>query len=74
MMILVIAGSLLVAVGASGLAALLFFVPPFHMYRQLKEAYALSRLSAVLRTMALVTFAFIAGSLFVAMAAAIGAS
>jgi len=73
MMMLVIAGSLLVAVGLSGWAGLLFFVPPFHMYRHLKQSYELGRTSAILRTMALVTFAFIAIALFAAAAVAIGA-
>ena len=38
MMMLVIVGGLLVAVGLSTLASLLFFVPPFHMYRHLKQS------------------------------------
>jgi uncharacterized protein DUF3667 len=72
MMMLVIAGGLLVAGGWTSIASILFFVPPFHMYRQLKGAYGLSRLSAILRTTALVTFAFIAGMLFFLTALAIG--
>jgi hypothetical protein len=71
MMILVIAAGLLVAVGASGFAAFLFFLPPFHMYRQLKGAYQLGRFSAVLRTMALVSFAFAAAGMFAAATVAI---
>jgi hypothetical protein len=73
MMMLVIAAGLLVAVGASGYAGLLFFVPPFHMYRQLKGAYLLGRASAILRTCALVTFAFAAAGMFAAATVAIGA-
>ena len=73
MMMLVVAGGLFIAVGAPGLASLLFFVPPFHMYRQLKQAYRLGRFSAVVRTMALVTFAFIAAALFAVATVAIGA-
>ena len=73
MMILVIVGGIFAAVGASGLAAILFLIPPFHMYRQLKEAYGLSRSSAILRTSALVTFAFIAAALFLVTAVALGA-
>jgi hypothetical protein len=73
MMMLAIAGGLLVAVGMPGLASLLFFVPPFHMYRHLKQSYELGRTSAVLRTMGLLMFAFIAAALFFATAAAIGA-
>src|SRR3954451_6360706 len=73
MMMLVVTGSLLVALGLSGVAGFLFFVPPFHMYRHLKQSYELGRFSAILRTMALVTFAFIAAALFAVTAVAIGA-
>ena len=73
MMMLVVTGSLLVAVGMSSLAGFLFFVPPFHMYRHLKQSYELGRWSAIFRTMALVTFAIIAGALFMVTAVAIGA-
>ena len=74
MMMLVIAGGGLVAIGMTTLASMLFFVPPFHMYRHLKESYELGRASAIMRTMALVTFAFIAAALFAAATVAIGAS
>lgn len=73
MMMLVIVAGLLVAIGWSGWAAMLFFVPPFHMYRHLKQTYQLGRASALLRTSALVTFAFIAAGLFAAATVAIGA-
>jgi hypothetical protein len=72
MMMLVIAGGLLVAAGATAIAGFLFFVPPFHMYRHLKAAYQLGRLSALVRTIALVTFAFIAAGLFMTAAVALG--
>ncbi len=72
MMILVIVGGLLVAGGAPGLAGLLFLVPPFHMYRHLKGAYELGRISALLRTVALVTFAFVAAMLFLIVTVALG--
>ena len=74
MMLLVVTGSLLIAAGFSTLASLLFFVPPFHMYRHLKGAYQLGRWSAILRTTALVGFAFAAVGLFMAAAVAIGMS
>ena len=48
------------------IASLLFFVPPFHMYRHLKQSLRARRFSAIMRTMALVTFAFIAAALFAA--------
>ena len=72
MMMLVIAAGLLVATGFTTLASLLFFVPPFHMYRHLKGAYQLGKWSAILRTTALVGFAFAAAALFLAMSVAIG--
>lgn len=72
MMLLVIAGGLLVAAGAPGMAGMLALVPPFHMYRQLRGAYQLGRFSALLRTIALVTFAFVAATLFLLAAVAIG--
>ena len=72
MMLLVVASGLLVAAGWPGLAAMLFFVPPFHMYRHLKGAYQLGRFSAVVRTMALVSFAFAAAGIFLAATVAIG--
>ena len=72
MMILVITGGLLVAGGWTVLASFLFFVPPFHMYRHLKEAYELGRFSAIVRTILLVSFAFTAAGMFMAAAFAIG--
>ena len=72
MMGLAIIGGLLVAAGYSGWAGILFFVPPFHIYRQLKGAYSLSRLSALWRTVVLLIFAFIVLGLFAAMMVAMG--
>lgn len=49
-------------------AAILFlFVPPWHMYRQLRGTYALGRFGATWRTMALLVFAFIALLIFAAV-------
>ena len=72
MMMLVVVAGLLVAAGWTALAAFLFFVPPFHMYRHLKGAYQLGRFSAVFRTILLVSFAFTAAGLFLAASVAIG--
>jgi len=72
MMALVIAGGLLVAAGAPSIASMLIFVPPIHMYRQLKGGYGLSRTGALLRTVALVTFAMVAAILFFMTTVAIG--
>jgi len=64
MTMLAVAAMLLGSAGLGTLAALLFLVPPFHMYRQLKGAYGLGRMSALVRTMLLTVFAIIALSLF----------
>lgn len=48
------------------------FVPPIHIYRQLRGAYALSRWSALWRTFVLINFAFIAASLFFTLLLALG--
>ena len=61
-----VALALLGAVGVSsaltGLA--ITFVPPIHMYRQLRGAYQLSRWSAAWRTFVLIVSSFVALSLF----------
>jgi hypothetical protein len=56
--------------GAAGLA--IIFVPPIHIYRQLRAAYELSRWSALWRTFVLINFAFIAASLFFTLLLALG--
>ena len=60
--------------GAAGVQAaqLLFFVPPIHMYLQLKGAYALGRLSALWRTFWLVTFSQIVLALYVTIIVTLG--
>ncbi|HEU0099230.1 MAG TPA: DUF3667 domain-containing protein [Allosphingosinicella sp.] len=62
----VIALSFLRLLGAPDVFAVLAmtFVPPIHMYRQLRGAYALSAWSALWRTFVLINFAFIAAGLF----------
>ena len=55
------------------IASIAWLVPPFHMYRQLKEAYELKRWSALWRTVLLIGFAFVAVSLFVSIIAGLGA-
>lgn len=50
----------------------ILFVPPIHMYRQLRGAYALSRWSALWRTVVLLNFAFIAATLFFTGLVALG--
>lgn len=57
MTMLVILTMLLGAVGAAWVGALAFFVPPFHMYRQLRGTYGTSRFGGLVRTSLLVGFA-----------------
>jgi hypothetical protein len=71
MMLLLTAGTLVGLVSAS-LAGLAWFVPPVHMYRQLRGTYGLSKRGAVWRTFALTIFAFIAISLFASLLVTIG--
>jgi Protein of unknown function (DUF3667) len=74
MSLLLIAFVLLRTIGLRGpLLNLAFFgVAPVHMYRQLRGAYALSRLSAIWRTAALVAFAAVAMFLFLLLLLALG--
>lgn len=58
---------------APGLADFAWFVPPIHMYRQLRGAYGVGKWGAVWRTMALTVFAFIAIGLFTSLLVALGA-
>ena len=71
MMLLLVAGSTLGLVWPT-IASLLFFVPPFHMYRQLKGTYRLGRWGALWRTSALVGFAFAAIGMFTALIVGVG--
>jgi hypothetical protein len=73
MMMLVMTGSLLITAGFATLASLLFFVPPIHIYRQLKGAYALSWAGALWRATLLTLFANVAIGLFAALLVTIGA-
>jgi hypothetical protein len=50
----------------------ILFVPPIHIYRQLRGAYRLSRWSALWRTLVLIVFAFIAAMLFFTLLLALG--
>ena len=73
MMMLVISAGLLVSAGLTSIASLLFFLPPIHMYRQLRGAYRLGRISALIHTVLLVTFACVVSVLFLMVVFAIGA-
>jgi len=72
MMLLVIAGVAFQAIGASSIAGLLWLIPPFHMYRQLRGTYGLSGWGAGWRAALLTMFAMIVISLFAALLVGVG--
>ena len=72
MTLLVTAGALVSALGASEAAGLILFVPPVHMYRQLRGAYGVSRWGAVWRTALLLLFAVLVLTGFILLMAALG--
>lgn len=72
-MMLLLAASSLVGLASDSIASLAWFVPPVHMYRQLRGTYGVSNAGAIWRTGLLVIFAFIAISLFASLLVAIGA-
>jgi hypothetical protein len=72
MMLLLAAGSLIGVVSES-IASIAWFVPPIHMYRQIRGTYGVSKRGAVWRTFLLTIFAFIAISLFASLLVAVGA-
>jgi hypothetical protein len=72
-MMLLLSASAVVGLVSDGLAGLAFFVPPFHMYRQLRGTYDVGKRGALWRTGLLTIFAFIAISLFGSLLVAIGA-
>jgi len=71
MMLLLVAGSTIGLVWPS-VASLLFFVPPVHMYRQLKGTYRLNRWGALWRTTLLIGFAWAAIGMFTALIVGVG--
>jgi hypothetical protein len=68
----VVVASLVYAAGWSGVVAMAMFIPPIHMYRQLKGAYGIGRWGALWRTIALVIFSMTTISLFIAFLFAVG--
>ena len=73
MSLLLVALSLIRPIVGDGLAPIvLIFVPPIHMYRQLRGAYGLSRISAIWRTAVLILFAFVAAMVFFVLLLALG--
>jgi len=72
-MMLLLAVSSVVGLVSDSIAGLAFFVPPFHMYRQLRGTYSLSKGGAIWRAVLLSIFAFIAIGLFASLLVAVGA-
>jgi len=72
-MMLLLTASSLIGLVSMAAASLAWFVPPFHMYRQLRGTYELTRGGALWRTILLTIFAFVAISLFGSLLVAIGA-
>jgi hypothetical protein len=72
-MMLLLAASTAVERVSTTLASLAWFVPPIHMYRQLRGTYGLGKWGAGWRTFALTIFAFIAIALFASLLIALGA-
>jgi Protein of unknown function (DUF3667) len=74
MMVLILVSAILIASEMTEVigALMLGLLPPLHMYRQLKQAYGLTRLSALWRTALLNVFAVVSLTAFVTMILAIG--
>ncbi len=72
MTILVSAGTLFAAAGITAVAPILLFIPPVHMYRQLRGTYGCGRWSALWRTVVLVAVAIIVLTAFILMMGALG--
>jgi len=62
-----------IGIGDTLIGLAVTFIPPIHIYKQLRGAYGLSRWSAVWRTSLLLIFAFVALSLFVTLLLMLGA-
>ena len=72
-MMLLLSVSSLVDLVSGAISSLAWFVPPVHMYRQLRGTYELSKRGALWRTALLTIFAFIAISLFGSLLVMLGA-
>ncbi len=64
MMLLVALGSVVSGLGFAWIGVIAFMISPWHLYRQTKDAYGLTRAGALWRTTALVAFAQVALTLF----------
>lgn len=72
-MMLLLAVSSVLGLVSDSVASMAWFVPPVHMYRQLRGAYGVSARGAIWRTALLTIFAFIAIALFASLLVTLGA-
>jgi hypothetical protein len=72
-MMLLLSAASLIGLVSEALASLAWFVPPIHMYRQLRGTYGLGNSGAIWRTAGLTIFAFMAISLFASLLVTLGA-
>jgi len=72
-MMLLLAASSVIGLVSGSIASFAWFIPPVHMYKQLRGTYALGRGAAIWRTFLLTIFAFIAISLFASFLVMVGA-
>jgi hypothetical protein len=72
-MMLLLAVSSVLGLVSDSLASIAWFVPPVHMYRQLRGAYSVTARGAIWRTALLTIFAFIAIGLFASLLVTLGA-
>ena len=72
MTLAVAVGTLISAVGLPQVAVALPFVPPIHMYRQLRGAYGVGRFGAIWRTAVLLMAAIVVLSLFIILMVGLG--
>ena len=73
MTILVSIGTLAAAIGIKAVAPILLFVPPIHIYRQLRGAYGCGWFGALWRTFLLVIVAIIVLTAFILLMVTLGA-
>jgi hypothetical protein len=72
-MMLLLSAATLVGLISNSVASFAWFVPPIHMFRQLRGTYGVGKWGAAWRTFALTIFAFIAIGLFASLLVTLGA-
>jgi hypothetical protein len=72
MSLLIVAGTALGSVGIGAIAVPMLLIPPWHIYRQLRGTYGLTRMGALWRTCILVLVAVLVLSLFIIGMVALG--